>query len=84
MKQHPRDKNVREDNHDHPSREDGKMENSLQRLSQQPLNEGGTVKNGDEDIDPRVIRDRYELFIHEDFYDFFPKRAWRRNSRTRS
>ena len=65
---HPRDKNSQEDDHDHPPREGGKTENSLQGLSQQPLNEDGTVKNWDEDIDPRVIRDRYELFIHEDFH----------------
>ena len=47
------------------------MENSLQGISQQLLNEDGTVKNWDEDINPRVIRDRYELFIHEDFYADF-------------
>ena len=29
------------------------------------------MKNWDENIDPRVIRDRYELFIHEDFYGQF-------------
>ena len=68
MKQHPRDKNVREDNHDHPPREGGKMENSLQGISQQLLNEDGTVKNWDKDINPRVIRDCHELFIREDFY----------------
>ena len=68
MKQHPRDKNTRKDNHDHPPREGGKMENSLQGLSQQPLNEDETVKNWNKDIDPRVIRDRYELFIRENFH----------------
>ena len=49
------------------------MENSLQGLSQQPLNEDGTVKIWDEDIDPRVIRDRYEIFVPEDFYETFSK-----------
>ena len=53
MEQHPRDV--------------GKMENKRQGLLQQLLNEDGTLKNWDEGIGPRVIRDRYELFIHEDF-----------------
>ena len=43
------------------------MKDKLQGTSQQVLKKDGTIKNWDEDIDPRVIRDRYELFIHEDF-----------------
>ena len=43
------------------------MEDNLQGTSQKLLNEDGTIKNWDEDIDPRNIRDRYKLFIHEDF-----------------
>ena len=70
MEQYPRDKNVREDNHDHPSREGRKLENNLQETSL--LSEDGTVENWDEDIDPRIIRDRYELFIHKDFHENFP------------
>ena len=69
MEQHPRDENVLEDNHDHPPRVGGKMGNEQQGLSQRPLNEDGTLKNWDEEIGLRVIRDRYELFIHEDFYE---------------
>ena len=42
------------------------MEDKLQGTSQQLLKKEGTIKNWDEDIDPRIIRDRYELFIHED------------------
>ena len=84
MKQHPRDKNVREDNHDHPPREGEKMENSLQGLSQQPLNEDGTVKNCDEDIDPRVIRIVMNSSFMKIFTQKFLKRTWRRNLRTRS
>ena len=69
MEQHPRDKNVREDNHEHPSREGRKTEVHLQETSHQLLNEDGTITNWDEGIDPRIIRDCYELFIHEDCPD---------------
>ena len=41
------------------------MEDNLQGTAQQLLNKDGTIKKLDEDIDPRIIRDRYELFIHE-------------------
>ena len=69
MEQHPRDKNVREDNHDHPPREGRKTEDHLQETSQQLLNEEGIIKNWDKGIDPRIIKNRYELFIHEDCPD---------------
>ena len=45
------------------------MEDILQGTSQQLLNEDGTINNWDEDNDPRIIRDRYELFIHEDLLE---------------
>ena len=58
------------------------MEDNLQGTSQQLLNEDGTIKNWDKDVDPRIIRDRYELFIfiHEDL----PKVDLEGNLRTRS
>ena len=71
MEQHPRNKNLQEDNHDHPPREGREMEDRPQGILRQLLNEDRTVKNRDEDIDPRIIRDRYELFIHEDFHTSF-------------
>ena len=42
------------------------MEDNLQGTSQQLLNEDGTIKNWEGEIDPRIIRERYEFFICED------------------
>ena len=41
----------------------------VQETSQQLLNKDGTIKNWEEGIDQRIIRESYELFIHGDFPD---------------
>ena len=49
MKHHPHDKNVREDNHDHPPREGRNREVYPQKASQQLVNKDGTMKIGSRD-----------------------------------
>ena len=68
MEHHPHDKYVREENYDHPPREGTKKEDHLQETSHQLLNEDGTIKKGG-GIDPRIIRERYELFIRNHLPD---------------
>ena len=50
MEHHPHDKNVREDNHEHPPREGRNMEDHPQEASQQLVNEDRTIKNWEEGL----------------------------------
>ena len=69
MEHQPHVKNVQEDNHDHPQREGRNRGDHPQETSQQFLNEDRTIKNWDEGLNLRIIREHYELFVHHDLLD---------------
>ena len=57
---------MREDDHDHPPREVKKRNSHPGTTSHQLLNEDGSIKWWDEELGPRITRERYKLFVHED------------------
>ena len=41
----------------------------------QLLNKDGSIKNWNEGLGPRIIRERHEIFVHEDHFKFPPGAA---------
>ena len=80
MEHHPHDKNVQEDNRDHPPKERRKMNDHLQDASQQLLNEDRTIKIGMRDLTQELS----ESVMNSSFAITFPMWTWRKSSRTRS
>ena len=74
MESNSHGENVQEDDHDHPPREGKKRKNHPGTTSRQLLNKDGSITWLDEELDPRITRERYELFVHEDHFKP-PRRA---------
>ena len=68
MESNSHGENVREDDHDHPPREEKKRKYHPRTTSHQLLNEDGSIMCWDKELDPRITRERYKLFVHEDHF----------------
>ena len=72
MESNSHGENVREDDRDQPPREGKKRKNHPGTTSRQLLNKDGSIKWLDEELDQRITRERYELFVHEDHFESSP------------
>ena len=73
MELHPHNRNVQEDNHDHPPREGGNREDRSQEAPHRLVNEDETMEkweggmNRVESSENKIHREHYELFVHYDY-----------------